>query len=255
MTYIIDRAQETCDTYVHSTGVFTLTGATARHRTIGAALTDTAGSSNGLEVLVAVNYAAASDPNSWEIMTATYTDLGTTLTRVATKSSSNGSSAVDFEAGVSGDNLVIYGVISEKYVQQRRGTGCSVYLSGNQTLSSGVIEIVEFDTESWDFGNDFNTGTYKYTTPHAGYYDVVADIVYDIAADADRIVTFIYVDAANVYNRFNESGGTYFVSVSINKTIYCTAGQTIDIRAQNLDAADTINSGVKSSFFQVHPKL
>lgn len=47
----------------------------------------------------------------------------------------------------------------------------SVYQSTDTTLSAANTDtIVQFDTETFDFGSDFNVATYKYTAPVTGIY-------------------------------------------------------------------------------------
>jgi hypothetical protein len=54
--------------------------------------------------------------------------------------------------------------------------GAGVYLSGNQSVPGGNVEAqIEFDSESWDDGGNFNTTTYGYTAPVAGRYLIVAN--------------------------------------------------------------------------------
>lgn len=50
----------------------------------------------------------------------------------------------------------------------------SVYLSGNQdNLTHSQYTVIEFDTENYDIGSNFNTGTYKYVIPIGGTYQII----------------------------------------------------------------------------------
>jgi hypothetical protein len=62
--------------------------------------------------------------------------------------------------------------VSDNGEMVNTGQPCfSVYLSGNQSnITAGSWVTVEFDTESFDQGNNFNTGTYTFTAPVTGKY-------------------------------------------------------------------------------------
>ena len=54
--------------------------------------------------------------------------------------------------------------------------GASVYLSANQSTSSGVWTTVGLNTEIFDTGSNFNTGTFTYTFSTAGKYRISASV-------------------------------------------------------------------------------
>jgi len=49
-------------------------------------------------------------------------------------------------------------------------TGFSAYIGSTQTVTSGAQVTLTFNTERYDLGSNFNTSTYAYTPPTAGYY-------------------------------------------------------------------------------------
>jgi hypothetical protein len=55
-----------------------------------------------------------------------------------------------------------------------QGPSFSAYLSGNQTLTSGVSTKMAFDSKNFDTNNCYNTSTYRFTPNVAGYYLVTA---------------------------------------------------------------------------------
>ena len=79
-------------------------------------------------------------------------------------------------------------------------TGFAVKMNGDQSVSHNTDAIVEFDTESIDLGNNFNTSTYKYTVPSAGYYLFTANL--HIASDSDGLLK-----TSSMWMRFTASGG------------------------------------------------
>lgn len=60
---------------------------------------------------------------------------------------------------------------TQQYVTDRVST--RVLGSGSdQTVSSNTVTTVEFDTTDYDFGGNYDTTTYTYTTPMAGVYHI-----------------------------------------------------------------------------------
>jgi len=49
-------------------------------------------------------------------------------------------------------------------------TAFSAYIGSTQTVTSGAQVTLTFNTERYDLGSNFNTSTYAYTPPTAGYY-------------------------------------------------------------------------------------
>lgn len=52
------------------------------------------------------------------------------------------------------------------------GPAFSAYLSANQSINSGVLTKIQFDTKIFDTANCYSTSTYRFTPNVAGYYDV-----------------------------------------------------------------------------------
>lgn len=74
-------------------------------------------------------------------------------------------------------------------------SGFGVTLSGDQTLTTAVTTKIQFDTEDWDLGGEFDfTTNYRFTPTIAGKYIIVLNC--DIASLADGVRT-IYVIAKN----------------------------------------------------------
>jgi len=55
--------------------------------------------------------------------------------------------------------------------------GFHAYTNGNQSVNSGTKTVMEFDTETFDIGSDFNTTNYRWTPP-AGYVIVGVTLYY-----------------------------------------------------------------------------
>ena len=63
---------------------------------------------------------------------------------------------------------------TKKYVDDNGGftSNIRVYLSSDQTITGATETIVEFDTETRDIDNEFNTSTYKFSPSKTGNYMV-----------------------------------------------------------------------------------
>jgi len=63
--------------------------------------------------------------------------------------------------------------------------GFRVRQSANQEdLADGATEV-QFDTEDFDVGSNFDTGTYKFTAPYDGYYWFHAQVIW-VSAEGDN---------------------------------------------------------------------
>ena len=67
-------------------------------------------------------------------------------------------------------------------------------LSGGQSVDSGSVDVVEFDTEVFDAGGYFNVATYRWTPP-AGYVVLYTSLHYD---DSTRYGQWARVDKNGV---------------------------------------------------------
>ena len=78
-------------------------------------------------------------------------------------------------------------------------SGCRVYLSANQSIPNNVNTLVEFDRESWDTQNEFDTSTHKFTADVAGKYLVSFFVNIDDINIGDIMYTYIYVNDAQAW--------------------------------------------------------
>lgn len=62
-------------------------------------------------------------------------------------------------------------------------------VGGTQTCAGSTI--IEVDTETTDWGGDFNTGTYTFAAPHAGIYTCEAAVTLTAVADAAQVATYL----------------------------------------------------------------
>ena len=110
--------------------------------------------------------------------------------------------------------------------------GCFVYLSGNQSIDSGgAVKLITFDTEKYDFGNDFDVANSSFTCPVNGYYEMYAITQYtDFADDAEQWIKIYKNGAAmtpEAWSRTTTSGGGNEDSSQVYYIEDCNAGDQI----------------------------
>jgi len=104
--------------------------------------------------------------------------IGTTAEINALTGMTKGSLAYDTDLGLlkifNGSDWDTIGVGGVGTAAQR--LAFAGYLGSNQNIPSNTETVVEVDTETFDSGSVFNTGTYKYTPNKAGMYLVTAGV-------------------------------------------------------------------------------
>ena len=136
---------------------------------------------------------------------------------------------------------------TKKYVDTFANTAATVYLSAVQDVPTATSTLVEFDTEEFDVGNNFNTGTYKYIVPSDGKYMVTLSIrANEVMAVGKIILVYVYVGAVNVmlYQSSVATGGSAKPQIVGSKIIACSEDDEITLRFYHNQGA---NMGIFSS--------
>ena len=93
----------------------------------------------------------------------------------------------------------------------------SAYAGTTQTLSSGVVTKILFNTEIFDTNNNFASSTFTPTV--AGYYQVNA--LLNVGVSATRVYMMLYKNGS-VYQSGPDSGpGSAIYSSGFNTVVYC----------------------------------
>ncbi len=144
-------------------------------------------------------------------------------------------------------NLNLTLVATKNYVDIFANTAATVYLSAVQDIQTATPTLVEFDTEEFDVGNNFNTGTYKYIVPSDGKYMVSLSIrSNEVMAVGKIILAYVYVGAVNVmlYQSSVATGGSAKPQIVGSKIIACSEDDEITLRFYHNQGA---NMGIFSS--------
>lgn len=129
-----------------------------------------------------------------------------------------------------------------------RPIACRAYRDAAFTI--GSLAKVVLDTENYDLGSDFATGTF--TAPVTGYYQVNAVLGAVNVADANQVLARIYVNgsaAARATGISSYASGD--PSVAVGDLVYAEAGQTIELWAEG-SASVNGSVGTSSTFMSVY---
>lgn len=135
------------------------------------------------------------------------------------------------DSGLSGD-IVPQNTVDYGDSMPSTDVNCKVYRATSvQSVANETTTKVEFNAESWDVGNDFDSSTnYEFIAPTTGYYDVAAQVRLNFmnAGDAARI--YVYVDGSEAYRRlfFVPAAGVQQVFGSWK--VKASSGEAIDVR-------------------------
>jgi hypothetical protein len=120
---------------------------------------------------------------------------------------------------------------------------CAVKLelgAGYQEIAVGSGEVIlQLNTEDYDNLNAFNTGTYTFTAPRAGFYSVQFSTVYSLLGDPNvrfRIKVNSSVMLSSIFKGIVTSGDPDLNDFSFGRSVYLNQGDTISIFAQKLTA-------------------
>jgi len=205
----------------------------------GISLTD----ANNLDVDL-TSYGAIT--GTWRVIVL---DVGTTNSSVASDLSLSGQT--------SGDRVVFNG---SNWV---RKPAClfAAYMTGDTLIAaSGVSQDVEFDTEVYDIGGNFNTSNYTFTAPYTGYYDLKTSVMWKfLQTDTGELDLIIVTTGQSYYigqwfNFFGLTGAITRWSQFNNVIAYMVAGDTAKVQVQYNGTTGTtaIDDGtaLNSTWFQ-----
>jgi len=124
------------------------------------------------------------------------------------------------------------------------------YLSSSQAGVSTSYGQIQPDTEVYDYGSTYNTGTFTWTCPESGIYTAnAAALVLDV--DTNESATLVLMDGASYLAYGTTSGAVAAddtdVSVEVNFTGYFTRGSTITMHLFSDHAGTLTIYGAASS--------
>jgi hypothetical protein len=131
----------------------------------------------------------------------------------------------------------------------------SAYLSANQTIPSGTATKVQLDTEVFDGNNEYDpTTNYRFTAANAGYYLVLANVLYYTYAANNLAQGMIYKNDSSIFQNTSHTGSTSGnLGISLSAVVYLEAGDYIEIYTlQNTGGTRTLYGGAGKTSLFIH---
>jgi len=120
--------------------------------------------------------------------------------------------------------------------------------STNQTGYNGssLTTIVEFDSENYDTGNNFNTSTYLFTVPETGLYQFIAS-TYTNETNSTQGWLVVNGSRHPYTDWVQPSSQNILCTIHLE---YLTAADTVGYHLHTSDTSCTINQSVNHTFFK-----
>jgi len=128
-----------------------------------------------------------------------------------------------------------------------------VYLSTNQSISSGSITKVNFDAVVFDIQNEFDeTTNYRFTATEEGQYLIMAKYTYRDVVDGTEYFIKIYKNSSEVYNEPFVAGPFNYINPILATVIELAAGDYIEFYAyQDSGSTATLMAGQKVTWASI----
>ena len=154
---------------------------------------------------------------------------------------------------VGGNNLLISngsGTITTNNIGGQNTPAFFVKLSGNQTISTDTITIVQFDTEVYDTDSAFDTSNYRFTVPSgkAGKYVFTAHQSYSNSNNSTATRHQIYFYKNGSVTDFSgdlcqAQSASADPTLNFTTQLDLSAGDYVDVRVnQNASHNETLQS-------------
>lgn len=156
---------------------------------------------------------------------------------------------LDINGTVKLRNFTTPGILSTDntgQIQLISACGFNVYRSNDQTLTSSVIGIIDFDAIQHNDGNAFNLATDEFTAPSNGIYQFSAKIM---VKDIGQVDLMLYLNSSVIEqtSQFFPLGTSGNNSLSINTTIKLNSGDKITLRALQITASNQVIKNINNA--------
>jgi len=97
----------------------------------------------------------------------------------------------------------------------------SAYLSADQSVSSGVVTKIQFDTEEFDTNNNFDNATnYRFTPTVAGYYQINASLRSE-GSSLSLTAFYLYKNGSLIFIPALDTAHSSTTHISGSSLVYC----------------------------------
>ena len=132
---------------------------------------------------------------------------------------------------------------------------CRVYLSANQeNLVSGNWTKINYDSESYDIGSNYDTTNKRFVAPITGYYLVSHSVYFANIIPDHNYYSGIYVNGALYIARALDLAAEDTQNVLAVDIVPVTAGQYIEGYARQLSGSNTpdVNTNQQYGYMTIH---
>lgn len=132
---------------------------------------------------------------------------------------------------------------------------CRVYRSSSQSINSGALTAITFDTERYDTDTMHSTSvnTNRVTFNTAGLYDVGANISWQADTDYTRRIAYLQVNAAAIIARRSDESPAHALANAedwnLNTTWKMAAGDYIELIVYQTNTSNNADNIVASSAY------
>ena len=170
--------------------------------------------------------------------------------------------ANEFNGNIDSDNLAANAVGTSEiadgavtYAKLETPVGFSATVGSNQSINNTTDTKVNFDTENFDYGSDFDATTnYDFTAPYDGLYQFNLTIYWQNIDDTNYGEIRIDSDTANTLTTYRARNYSYKVnddfSTSVSGVLELTAGDKVwaEVYHDNGDNTPIVTGNTLTSF-------
>lgn len=176
---------------------------------------------------------------------------------------SDGAGGLTFGSVSGGQTKLVNGVAvaedTNGTVNPVSGHKARAYMSSDQSIANSSATQIQYDTETKDETNNYDTSNYQYVTPTAGSYEVDVWLVFDTTDSFNDLS-----QGEKMYVEVRKNGSTYSIgkvrksnssfaeSAHVSTSVDCAQGDTLTFFAlQNSGASQTLRSGSTQSYVEI----
>lgn len=157
--------------------------------------------------------------------------IGQTASAVNEITLTNAATGGDVDLSATGDDTDIGITVTPKGTGLFKTPfiGCRVYLSTEQSIASSSATKINFDTESYDIGSNWDTSNYRFTAPVTGYYRVHYNATILNLALNSYMQGYVYVNGSPVTQiKDISSNANADPSVNHSDVVFANSGEYIE---------------------------
>lgn len=130
------------------------------------------------------------------------------------------------------------------------GPAFSVYLGTDQSISQSTWTRVNFNTKEFDTATAFNTSTYRFQPTIAGYYQLSAGILFNVAVNGYNYMGFWKNGSTYRYSASMQANQLGDITLNSSMLVYFNGSTDyMEVWGYSGATSPTFNGGIQRSFF------